>query len=441
VAGVLLLIARLLADRLKVRRLARETPELNDHEWLAMLRDCAGELNVRRPVRLLRSRDQVTPLAIGIRHRAIVLPASAGEWSDDMRRAVLRHELAHIARHDCLTQTAAATACAMYWIHPGAWWLARRLRAERELACDDLVLSTGTNAHDYADHLLELAYTLRGYVTPALAAGMAAPGQIEVRLLALLDRARNRSAPTRRVRFVALAIFVAVLLPLATATVAGVQPAEPQVSAAQGPSRDMRAEWFRRFLSLDYWRQAAEQGLSRLADQASYLREMRELGYSVTDVDVLFKLRQRGVTPDFVRGLAAEGLSGLSADDLLGAANHGIDPEYVREIKGLGFWPLDMAALMRMRSHGIDGDFIHDMRTFGYRWSIDELVQATSHGIDPDFVLVLSSLGYEQLTLDELTLLRSHGVTPMRIRSANQRAGTRLTVNQLTTLASHGWKS
>jgi beta-lactamase regulating signal transducer with metallopeptidase domain len=437
--GVLLLMARLVVDRFNVRRLIIATSEINDPEWQTLFRQCADDLGVTGHVRLLGSRDRATPMAVGIRRRAIVLPPSADRWSDEMRRAVLRHELAHIARRDCLTQTTAAFACALYWAHPGSWWLARRLRIERELACDDRVLSAGTDADEYAGHLLDLAYTFRGHLVPALAVGMAAPRQLEARMLALLDRARNRAAPTRRGLMVALAIVGALIVPVAAVT--AVQPASDTRQAREMPGRQASgAEWYRRLLSPDYWRQAAIVGLARLADQAEYLREMRQLGYSVVDVDVLFKLRQRGITPGFVRELAAEGLPNPSADDLLVAANHGINPEYVRDIKGLGYWPLDMKTLTLMRNHGIDGDFVRDLRTFGYRWSIDELVQARSHGVDPEFVLALSSLGYEQLRLDELTLLRSHGVTPMRIRTANQRAGTRLSIDQLTRLASHGWK-
>ncbi|HEX7795349.1 MAG TPA: hypothetical protein VF456_13400, partial [Vicinamibacterales bacterium] len=283
--------------------------------------------------------------------------------------------------------------------------------------------------------------TLRSPLTPALAVGMAAPGQIEARMLALLDAARNRTTPTRLATHTAIAVAAVLLLPIAAATVARAQTADNAGATAQADSNQAtRSEWARRFLSVDFWRDAAAEGLSRLADQANYLAEMRQLGYSVTDPDVLFKLRQRGVTPDFVRSLSAEGLSNLSSDDLLKAVNHGITPEYVHDVKGLGYPALDLQTLIRMTSHGIDGDFIRDMRTFGYRWSIDELVEACSHGVDADFVLALSSLGYEHLTLEDLTLLRSHGVTPMRIRTANQRAERRLGVNELTTLASHGWK-
>jgi hypothetical protein len=42
-SGVLLLLARLLLDRLKARRLALDTPELNDPEG-RLFRECAGEL-------------------------------------------------------------------------------------------------------------------------------------------------------------------------------------------------------------------------------------------------------------------------------------------------------------------------------------------------------------------------------------------------------------
>ncbi len=159
---------------------------------------CAAQIGIQRPVRLLRSLDRSMPMAFGVRQPAILIPSVADTWSDDRRRAVLLHELAHIARRDCLTQLMAAVACALYWIHPGVWWIARRLRVERELACDDLVLKAGTHAREYAEHLLELAYTLGSYRAPALVVSMARPRQVEGRMLAVLDAARNRTAPALR---------------------------------------------------------------------------------------------------------------------------------------------------------------------------------------------------------------------------------------------------
>ena len=176
-------------------------------------------LGVRRPVRLLRAAGDTMPMAAGVRHACIVLPAAADTWPDDRRRAVLLHELAHVERHDCLTQTLAAIACAAYWVHPGVWWIARRLRAERELACDDRVLSAGENGRDYAGHLLELAYTLGHTAAPAVAVTMARPRELEGRILAVLDAARNRAIPALRSRFVGLVVLVALTVPVAAATI------------------------------------------------------------------------------------------------------------------------------------------------------------------------------------------------------------------------------
>src|SRR6185369_8609383 len=143
----------------------------------------------------------------------------ADTWDEERRRAVILHELAHVSRLDCLTQTLAAVATALYWPHPGVWWAARQLRVERELACDDCVLSAGAEPREYAGHLLEIAHSLGGYQAPALAVTMARPGQLEGRMMAMLDATRNRRAPAASRRFAALAATIAVAVPLGAATV------------------------------------------------------------------------------------------------------------------------------------------------------------------------------------------------------------------------------
>jgi beta-lactamase regulating signal transducer with metallopeptidase domain len=91
---------------------------LHEAEWARLLDTAVATIGVRRPVRLLLSREHTVPFSFGLRRASIVIPAVAEAWAEDRRRAVLFHELAHVARYDCLTQTLALVACAMYWFHP-----------------------------------------------------------------------------------------------------------------------------------------------------------------------------------------------------------------------------------------------------------------------------------------------------------------------------------
>lgn len=214
---VAVLLARLALQRLSIHRLAHRATDMTDRQWLRLLAECAAIVGVRHSIRLLSSSEQVVPAMFGMRRPAILLPAAADEWPDDRRRAVLLHELAHVARHDCLWQTLAAVACAIYWIHPAAWWIARRMRVERELACDDFVLSAGMSAYDYADHLLELAYGVPGHAVPAVAIEMASPRHLERRLVALVDETRPRAVPARSTRFAAFALILSMVAPISSA--------------------------------------------------------------------------------------------------------------------------------------------------------------------------------------------------------------------------------
>ena len=118
---------------------------------------------------------------------------------------MLLHELAHVARYDCLTQMLAAAGLRALLVPSRVWWVARRFRVERELACDDRVIAAGTQAREYAGHLLEIAYSSGGRRAPALALSMARPRQLEGRMLAALDDARNRRRSGARVRRAAAA--------------------------------------------------------------------------------------------------------------------------------------------------------------------------------------------------------------------------------------------
>jgi beta-lactamase regulating signal transducer with metallopeptidase domain len=192
-----LLMTWLVLGAVSVRRILRRSRTLTGEEWLTPLYETADRLDLDRVPRLLMSPAIEMPFACSILKPAIVLPASAEQWSDERRRVVLFHELAHIRRRDLLGHTLGRIVCAFYWFHPLVWSAAKQLRAESERACDDLVLACGARASDYAHHLLEIVTGVRRQGAPATALPMANRREFEGRMLAILDPAVRRATPSR----------------------------------------------------------------------------------------------------------------------------------------------------------------------------------------------------------------------------------------------------
>ena len=183
---------------LVVRRLVRRSRALDDPSWMTPLYEVSDRMGLQEPPRLLLSPDAKMPFACGLVTPTIVLPAECESWSHERRLAVLLHELAHVRRRDLVGHTLGRLVCAAYWFHPLAWTAARQLRAESERACDDLALSCGTRATDYAEHLLDIVTSVRRETTPMVALAMARRKEFEGRMLAILDPELRHSTPSRR---------------------------------------------------------------------------------------------------------------------------------------------------------------------------------------------------------------------------------------------------
>ena len=217
IGGVAAGLITIIGGILTLRGLASRSTEIDDPEWIALLTEVATGLGVTRKVRLVASHTSAMPATWGIFNPVVLLPAGLNEWSAERRRVVLLHELAHVKRNDCLTQIISQLCCAVYWFHPGVWYTAGRVRAERELACDEHVLGVGVNACDYASHLVEIARLCRvPSATPIGAVAMARPSQLEGRLQVILEeRSVSRWVRSTRMRRLTVAGLGVLALPLA----------------------------------------------------------------------------------------------------------------------------------------------------------------------------------------------------------------------------------
>jgi len=502
-AGVLLLLGRVVAEHRVVRRLGCGATPVRDAGWGALLQSVAAHAGVRRPVALLRSDGPTMPLTWGVVRPAVLLPADADEWPEARRRAVLIHELAHVARHDCLTQTLAAIACALYWPHPGVWGAARRLRVERELACDDQALARGIVPCDYAGHLLELARRLRSpRALTAVAVSMASPSHLELRLLAAIDGARVRTAPGRRATLLGAAITALLLVPIAairataeaaeaggrpgatpgdgreapasvralagTAATDGGVAAVPPAGGAGGP---FEGEWTVRMagpaevgraegmvhvalrtpgLNTFYVPVGELQGLTaeritRGEEGLVHFRLRRDAG------TFAFEGAFRGgrgsgrfgftADPAFADALARRGMQRPTPEQQFSLGRHGATLAFLDELAAQGYAVPSTEAFDRAAMSSADLAYLREMARLGYRLgTLDALVDVSDEGVGPAYVGELAALGYRGLPAADLVRLRNEGIDAAFVRRANASAGRVLAVNELLSAKMDGGK-
>lgn len=215
-AGSGLIFVRFAISRLQLRALVSRAVPVESIPLASHLRWLCRDLGIRREVTVLASAELDVPIAVGLFDPRIVLSPQSEEWTETRRQAVLCHELAHIQRLDAWTQLLGVLATATYWFNPLVWIVAHLMRAERERACDDVVLAFGTPASEYAHELLEIVSTLVR-PQPAAALAMARRSQLEGRVLSLLNpKVAHSRLPSKAAVLLSGAV-VAVALPLAAA--------------------------------------------------------------------------------------------------------------------------------------------------------------------------------------------------------------------------------
>jgi beta-lactamase regulating signal transducer with metallopeptidase domain len=218
IGGVAVSLAILLIGILRLTWLAMRAHRVTEGRWADLAEEISEIYGLRRSVVLLQSSHPSLLVTWGFAQPKVILPATAGEWSDERARVVMSHELAHIRRGDWVVQLSAELLRAFYWFNPLIWVACRRLRLESEHACDDEVMNRGVEGTDYATHLIELARALsdrRHTWFPAPA--MARPSSLERRVRAMLNNRLDREPISTATRVAILALLLAVSTAVAAA--------------------------------------------------------------------------------------------------------------------------------------------------------------------------------------------------------------------------------
>ena len=167
----------------------------------------SGQYSGTRKTQICTTTKTSSPIAIGLFNPMILLPESLiSELNEEELEQVLLHELSHIRRFDDWANLFQRVATALLFFHPAIWWINRQLNLDREIACDDFVLSIqNEKTRSYASSLIKVAqHALTPSEVSATGASMMTKTNIEKRIGLILNGKRSITTQIYRASLVLL---------------------------------------------------------------------------------------------------------------------------------------------------------------------------------------------------------------------------------------------
>ena len=210
-----ILLLRSILVRRRILQLVARADAITQPAAQQLLASLVGETKLSHVPTLVSSSEVATPVVFGSLRPTVILPANWPQWRREKLRAVLLHELAHVARGDGWVMVAASLNSAVFWFHPLARWLRSRLRVLAEMACDDHAVMVARDPEGYAETLLEIAERCRDQrVFPATTLAMAHTPRVTRRIERILRNPAFHSGMLGRAvrRRLTLAVLSATIL-------------------------------------------------------------------------------------------------------------------------------------------------------------------------------------------------------------------------------------
>ena len=166
--GIFIMFFLLYRSVKQVKALHSSALPLQNEELNALYIECLNEVNSKHTIPIYSTAFLKSPVLAGLLHPRIYLPIhlisdfNAGTISATDIRYMLLHELQHYKHKDILIGYLINTVNVFYWFNPLIWYFLKRIRQERELACDSAVLQLlkETEYKSYGNTLINFAETI-----------------------------------------------------------------------------------------------------------------------------------------------------------------------------------------------------------------------------------------------------------------------------------------
>lgn len=168
---------------------------------------------LRNPIALFLSRTSLEPGIFGIARPVLLWPEGISKHLHDAQlEAILAHEVWHVRRRDNLFAVLHMFVEAIFWFYPPVWWIGSRLVDERERACDEEVVASGSDRQVYAESILKVCEFCLGSPLPCVAGVTGA--DLKKRMVHIMnDRILHKLDFARKLLLTAAA-FLAIAVPI-----------------------------------------------------------------------------------------------------------------------------------------------------------------------------------------------------------------------------------
>jgi beta-lactamase regulating signal transducer with metallopeptidase domain len=158
-------------------------------DFTEFLQTFCAYIRIQMP-QIVFSKKHRVPFITGFLRNIIVIPASfQGCFTPQEMEAVILHELAHLKRYDIYFNGFVVLCSHLLFFNPFAVLLIKRLRRQREIACDDWVLAQAVKPVHYATALYKTARNQ----APAWQLAMGTPtGELYTRIERLFTTNKQR---------------------------------------------------------------------------------------------------------------------------------------------------------------------------------------------------------------------------------------------------------
>ncbi|HEV8293456.1 MAG TPA: M56 family metallopeptidase, partial [Tepidisphaeraceae bacterium] len=197
--GFSFFLLRTLLATAKLAIQSRHFTSITDPQILQILDDARRRMRIRHRIALFAAQNVNTPALMGLIHPRILLPTRVlAEFRPSELRLIFLHELAHLRRRDVAVNWLITLLNVLHWFNPLLWLAFARIRAERELACDELVLKTSQpdERREYGNTMIKLLQAFSGGGALPGAVGILegqAPLRRRITMIAHFERKQSRT--------------------------------------------------------------------------------------------------------------------------------------------------------------------------------------------------------------------------------------------------------